>query len=507
MQNMLVMETIWKMGLQAGLMIPMVLLCSFLLRRQSRKYSYALWMLVILRLLVPVFMESPVTVNGIAAGKLQQLGQNILAGQKAVSLEKRLDKLQTNEHKNADEEQEKENKRREQLENKGFILAQRSEGENNILWQYDLRHIKRFLADIWLAGVMVAALYFFLQFMRVKRQVALAVRRDETVWLCDRIPTPFVMGVVRPRIYIPFHLKEQDEYCILEHEKMHIRHGDHLVRLFGMLAACLHWWNPLVWLAVYRMNQDMEMYCDEAVVEGKSIVEKKQYMTALLHFAVKRQKYLGVVAFGESHTEKRVMHLLVSRRTDWRVTALVVAAAVILCMGAFTVQGKADGVQDVDWQHRTEESSTALLQDSLKEQDIERGFNEERVLAGTAGSDNVEQIWGVTKEQTSEWLKEFISAINIDDRHWIAQHFEYPCVLSLDGSEIRLDDDSDLLLYYDDIFTEEFVEQIPNWADDGFWANWQGIALGNGNVWFEVKNEEWMIRALMNEKNGLEVRR
>ena len=103
MQNMLVMETIWKMSLQAGLMIPIVLLCSFLLRRQSKKYSYALWMLVILRLLVPVFMESPVTVNGIAAEKLQQLGQNIFAGQKALSLEKRLDKLQINGNKNANE--------------------------------------------------------------------------------------------------------------------------------------------------------------------------------------------------------------------------------------------------------------------------------------------------------------------------------------------------------------------------------------------------------------------
>lgn len=155
------------------------------------------------------------------------------------------------------------------------------------------------------------------------------------------------MGLVHPRIYIPFHLDERDEHCILEHERMHIRHGDHMIRLLGVLAACLHWWNPLVWVAVNRLNQDMEMYCDEAVVAAKSTVEKKQYMTALFHFAVKGQWYMGVVAFGESHTEKRVMHLLVSRRPNRKVTALVTFMAIILCMGAFTVQGKADGVLDI----------------------------------------------------------------------------------------------------------------------------------------------------------------
>lgn len=497
MQNMLIIEAIWKMSLQAGLMILLVLLCSFLLRRQSKKYSYALWMLVILRLLIPFFVESPVAVNGIVTEKMQQLEQHIFVqdAQKGNELRKQ---PANNRFTAVD-----------QSENNEFIPAEQSKEEKNILWQYDFTHIKKVLADIWMAGVMVAALYFFLQYMRVKQQVALAIYRDENVWLCDRIPTPFVMGVVRPRIYIPFHLDEQDEYCILEHEKMHIHHWDHLVRLLGMPVVCLHWWNPLVWLAVNRLNQDMEMYCDESVVAGKSVVQKKQYMTALLHFAVKRQQYMGVAAFGESHTEKRVIHLLVSRRSNRKVTLLVTVMAMVLCLGAFTVQGKADGIQDVvrrDWQQGTEENSTEVLQDSLKEPGIEPDFTEEGNLAGTAGSDNVEQIWGVTKEQAAEWLQKFINALKTDDRQWTAQHFEYPCVLSVDGREVRLEDASDLLLYYDSIFTEEFMGQIPHWADDGLWANWQGISLGNGNVWFEVKKQEWMIRALMDEENGLAVR-
>lgn len=519
MHNILIIETIWKMSLQAGLMILLVLLCSFLLRRQSKQYSYVLWMLVILRLLLPVFMESPVAVNGIVTGKLRQMGQHIYAGQNTLPMEKWPDKRGADGNQNAGET-EKVQKAKElekqlrdnrltgidQSESNGLILAEPS--KEDALCQYDFGHIKGLFADIWLAGAVIAVLYFFFQYKKVKRQVALAVQRDENVWLCDRIPTPFVMGLFRPRIYIPFHLDKQEEYCILEHERMHIRHGDHLVRLLGMLAVCLHWWNPLVWLAVRRLNQDMEMYCDEAVVAGKSVDKKKQYMTVLLHFAVKRQPYIGVAAFGESHTEKRVLHLLLNRHTDRRVTALVTAAAVLLCMGAFTVQGKADGMQDavhLDRTQGTEESSTQVLPDSMEKAGMEKASTEEGILAEVE-NDNMELIWGVTKEQAAKWLKEFINALKTDDRQWTARHFEYPCVLSVDGRKVRLENASDLLLYYDDIFTEEFVGKIPDWADSGLWANWQGISLGDGNVWFEVKNEEWMIRALMDEKNGLEVR-
>lgn len=341
MQNILVLviERIWKMSLQADLMIPVVILCSFLLCRQSKKYSYILWLLVILRLLVPVFMESPVAADGFIAEKMQEIEQNMFVSRNAFSTENRTDIVQTDGNKNTNEVQGagKEDKSERQSEGGGFTATRQLESKDGILQQHDLWQIKRFFAYIWLAGVILAGLYFFFQFVRVKRQTAMAIRRDGNIWLCDRIPTPFVMGLVHPRIYIPFHLDERDEHCILEHERMHIRHGDHMIRLLGVLAACLHWWNPLVWVAVNRLNQDMEMYCDEAVVAAKSTVEKKQYMTALFHFAVKGQWYMGVVAFGESHTEKRVMHLLVSRRPNRKVTALVTFMAIILCMGAYRI--------------------------------------------------------------------------------------------------------------------------------------------------------------------------
>lgn len=137
MQNMLIMETIWKMSLQAGLMILLVLLCSFLLRRQSKKYSYALWMLVILRLLIPVFVESPVAVNGIVTEKIQQLEQHIFAqdAQKGNELRKQ----SANSRFTA----------ADQSENNGLILAEPSkEDASDLLLYYDSIFTEEFMGQI-----------------------------------------------------------------------------------------------------------------------------------------------------------------------------------------------------------------------------------------------------------------------------------------------------------------------------------------------------------------------
>lgn len=140
MQNMLIIEAIWKMSLQAGLMILLVLLCSFLLRRRSKKYSYALWMLVILRLLIPVFVESPVAVNGIVTGKLRQIEPHIYAGQntfvqKAKELEKQ---LRDNRLTGID-----------QSESNGLILAEPSkEDASDLLLYYDSIFTEEFMGQI-----------------------------------------------------------------------------------------------------------------------------------------------------------------------------------------------------------------------------------------------------------------------------------------------------------------------------------------------------------------------
>lgn len=505
MHKIWIIEVLWKMSLQASLMIPAVALCSMLLHKQSRKYSYALWLLVLLRLLVPVFVESPMAVNGFLWENMQRMEHRLLKSPVDFFSEHCADDLQADERESAGKVQ---IAGRETLESgkqagkDGAQAVTQMEGSDIISRQYRQQKTRNAFVVIWLAGMTLTGLYFYLQFLRVKRQVAMAVWRDGNVWLCDRIPTPFVMGIVSPKIYIPFHLNEREEACILEHETMHISHCDHLVRLLGMLAVCLHWWNPLVWFFVNRMNQDMEMCCDEAVLSVKSAEEKKQYMTALLHFAAGRQRYMGVVTFGECQTEKRVMHLLMNSHRDWRTTALVTAVAVILGIGAFTVQGKAGSTVDEDFTYmlqKAEGSMNDISEIAWKKASL----TGKAIYQDAAIYDNLEEIWGISKEQAEEFVEEFLYALQSDNRKWIAQHVSYPCVLKVEDAEIRIEDEEDFVSYYDDIFTAQYVEQLRQWGEDGLWANWQGITLGNGNIWFYSENGQWMINALVHEDGRL----
>lgn len=162
MHNILIIETIWKMSLQAGLMILLVLLCSFLLRRRSKKYSYALWMLVILRLLIPVFVESPVAVNGIVTGKFRQMEQHIYAGQNTLPMEKWSDKRRADGNQNADDAEDAQNAKElrkqsrdnrlteiDQSESNGLILAEPSkEDASDLLLYYDSIFTEEFMGQI-----------------------------------------------------------------------------------------------------------------------------------------------------------------------------------------------------------------------------------------------------------------------------------------------------------------------------------------------------------------------
>jgi len=507
MHKIWIIGALWKMSLQASLMIPAVALCSMLLHKQSRKYSYALWLLVLLRLLVPVFVESPMAANGFLWENMQRMEYRLLKSPMDFFSANRIEDLWADERESVSKTADRETLESGKQAGKGGAqTAAQIEGSDIILWQYRQQKTRNAFAIIWLAGMIFTGLHFYLQLLKVKRQVAMAVWRDGNVWLCDRIPTPFVMGIVSPKIYIPFHLNEKEEAYILEHEAMHISHCDHLVRLLGMLAVCLHWWNPLVWFAVNQMNQDMEMCCDEAVLSAKSAEEKKQYMTTLLHFAAGRQRYMGVVTFGECQTEKRVMHLLMNSRRDWRTTALVTAIAVILGIGAFTVQGKAGSTVD--------EGFTDMLQKADGSMNDMSGIAWKKAsLTGksihqdAAIYDNLKEIWGISREQAEEFVEEFLYALQSDNRKWMVRHVSYPCVLKVKDAEIRIEDEEDFVSYYDDIFTAQYIEQLRQWGEDGLWANWQGITLGNGNIWFHFENGQWMINALSHEDGSLAMRR
>lgn len=150
---------------------------------------------------------------------------------------------------------------------------------------------------------------------RLRRRIVGAVRLRDNIYLADHIDSPFVMGVLRPRIYLPSTLAEGERGYIILHEQCHIQRFDPAVKLLSFTALCLHWFNPLVWLSFLLSGRDMEMRCDEAVIRQLGDGVRADYSASLLSLATGRRILAGApLAFGEGDPKSRIENLLRFRR-------------------------------------------------------------------------------------------------------------------------------------------------------------------------------------------------
>ncbi len=167
------------------------------------------------------------------------------------------------------------------------------------------------------------------------------------VFCTDAAATPFVIGFLSPRIYLPKDLPQKDREYILLHERIHIRRGDHLTRAAAYLALCLHWFNPLVWLAFFLSGRDMEMACDEAVLRRAGNQIKKEYSTSLLALASGRRITVGIpLAFGEGDPKNRIQNILRYKKPALGLTAAALAACVLTAVFLLGNPGGSEGERE-----------------------------------------------------------------------------------------------------------------------------------------------------------------
>ena len=193
------------------------------------------------------------------------------------------------------------------------------------------------LAAVWLAGVLVLALRGIAGYWRLRRSVALACKAPDGCYGGACVAAPFTLGILRPRIYLPDSLRGAARQAVLLHEQTHIRRGDPLTKPLFYAAVCLHWFNPLAWLAFRGFEHDMEAACDEAAVQDRPLPERSAYCETLLQFAVQGQRVPGSLTFGQGSVKGRIVHLLHYRRLG--AGALAVCIAVVgLCFAACMVR-------------------------------------------------------------------------------------------------------------------------------------------------------------------------
>lgn len=180
----------------------------------------------------------------------------------------------------------------------------------------------------WIWGIIAAGfgIYSLVSYLKMKRRVADAVK-IQGGWECDGIDTAFILGFIRPRIYIPFGMNRQARKHILEHERTHLDKGDHWIKMIAFLALALHWFNPLVWVAYILLCKDIEMACDERVVQFMELDERKSYSSALLSCSSKQMRFsANPVAFGEVSVKQRILKVLNYKKPGFWISLLGVLA-------------------------------------------------------------------------------------------------------------------------------------------------------------------------------------
>ena len=185
-------------------------------------------------------------------------------------------------------------------------------------------------ALLWIAVMAAMLLYAAVSYIRLARRVRVSLRLRDNLYLCDGIRTPFILGIVKPKIYLPSDMAPESQSYVLKHEHEHLRHRDHWWKPLGYLLLCVYWFNPLVWTAYLLFCRDLEMACDERAVAGMGEGERKAYSYALLSCAAPGRAVAACpLAFGENSVKSRIKNVLQFKKAGFWVIAAVLVITVI----------------------------------------------------------------------------------------------------------------------------------------------------------------------------------
>ncbi len=322
-------------NMTVSVVIIAVLLARFLLRKMPKKYSYILWSIVGIRMIFDLPFATNISVFNLFRGfaKHTSTVETMLAGSHRTNLQGSTDLLN-------------------KTDTTGAAAAHASRSTAVEAMTHTLttsQTVLGILGLLWLIVVALFVTYGIYSYVKCRLLVRTAViarditpdshkkKNNVSVWECDRIPSPFVLGIIRSRIYIPFRMPKQEQAYILAHEECHIRRLDPLWKLIAFLLLAVYWWNPLVWIAFFYMVRDMEMSCDEAVIEQFGNEIKQGYSNSLLSFAMERHPYsFAPVAFGEGDAGRRIKNVLNFKKPHTWVAILVFVLLVVVGVSCLT---------------------------------------------------------------------------------------------------------------------------------------------------------------------------
>ena len=190
------------------------------------------------------------------------------------------------------------------------------------------------LSWIWVAGMILMLAYTAVSYLLLRKKMEEATQLRDNIWQCEQVDSPFVLGFIKPRIYLPYAITDSDMANVIAHEQAHIQRKDHWWKPIGFLLLSIHWFNPVLWLAYILLCRDIEAACDEKVIKHMEKDEMRAYSTALLHCSVHRRRIAACpLAFGEVGVKERIKRVMNYKKPAFWIiiTAVVLCAVVAVC--------------------------------------------------------------------------------------------------------------------------------------------------------------------------------
>lgn len=318
---------ILNMSVTASYVILAVILVRLLLKRVPKVLSYALWSVAAFRLVCPVSFSSVISIFNIGALWAQRSGESGNVTQPSVNSGNSMANTQ--------------------LYAAPSININSSTAIAEVHSADPMQIVLTTAVVLWCLGMAAMLVYSIISYITLSRSVKQAVRLEANVYECDGIQSPFVLGIIKPKIFIPFRMNEKDKVCILCHERHHIHRFDHVIKPLAFLVLTVYWFHPLVWLAYLLMCKDMEMSCDEKVISLLGTAAKRDYCLSLLSVSANRRlPVAGPLFFGETNAKTRIGNVLGFKKPK----AWALMLAVVLCVAvaaACAADVKPDGIADV----------------------------------------------------------------------------------------------------------------------------------------------------------------
>ena len=298
-----------NLSLTASWVIAIVLLLRLVLKPVPKKYVCLLWFVVLFRLLCPVTLESEFSL----VPPHEEVKYEIVYTTPQVETNSEPVNTVLNQTVNP-------------------VLEQNS--APNPMGSVNPLQVYIFIAAwLWVIGIAVLCGYTLISWVRLRHQLAESVPDGENIYLSDTITSPFVFGIVKPKIYLPYGLDDDERRWVLLHEQSHIARKDYLVKPLFWLAVILHWMNPLVWIAWFCFSRDLELACDERATAAMNKNEKWSYSNTLLNLAVEKRSIKCPVAFSNNGVRQRIERILKYKQLPKVIISIVLVVLIICGIG------------------------------------------------------------------------------------------------------------------------------------------------------------------------------